>query len=151
MEDFSPNNSHSTEDENFENARENFSFPPKNTLNIFASYAKLLGIFSVFCAFFNMFFATFICGGMAIILAILSKGYHIKMERNARIGFISGILGIVFQISLFIFSIYNILYVPEYRERFNHIYEQLYGESLDDSLDELLKNLGLSEMNGENL
>ena len=66
--------------------------------NVFALFAKSLGAFSIFCAVFSVFFGTFICGGIAIILAILSKGYNTKMEKNAKIGLTTGIIGIVLQI-----------------------------------------------------
>lgn len=151
MDNFSTNNTHSPQENHLENENGNSSFSSKNSPNVFALFARSLGIFSIFCAFFSMFFGTFICGGLAVILALLSKGYNTKMEKNARIGFVSGIVGIIFQISVFIFSIYNILYVPEYRQQFNSIYEKMYGESLEDSLDDILNNLGLPEMKGGNL
>ena len=117
--------------------------------NVFALFAKSLGAFSIFCAVFSVFFGTFICGGMAIILAILSKGYNTKMEKNAKIGIITGIIGIVLQISVLGFSIYNIIHVPEFREQFNSMYEQLYGEPVDDSLNEILDEMGLPPMEGD--
>ena len=110
---------------------------------VFAPFAKSLGIFSIFCAVFSVFFGSFICGGLAIVLAILSKGYNTNMEKNAKIGIAAGIIGIVLQLSLLIFSIYSILYIPEYREQFNSLYEQMTGEPLDDSINELLNEMGL--------
>ena len=128
------------------NTRDNI---PQPLPNVFALFAKSLGAFSVFCAIFSVFFGSFICGGIAIVLAILSKGYNLKMEKNARIGFITGIIGIILQISGLAFSIYNIIYVPEFREQFNTLYEQLNGEPLDDSINELLDEMGLPSAEGE--
>ena len=119
--------------------------PPSFT---FAFFARNLGVFSVFCAAFSIFFGAFICGGLAICLAILSKGYDQKMVRNAKIGLITGIVGIVFQISALIFSVYNIITVPEYREKFNSLYEQMYGTPVDDSINDILDQLGVSEVEG---
>lgn len=119
------------------------SFP-----NVFALFARSLGIFSIFCAVFSIFFGSFICGGLAIVLAILSKGYYTKMEKNAKIGLATGIIGVVLQISLLVVSVYNIIHVPEFREQFNSIYEQIYGEPVDDSINEILDEMGLPSQEG---
>ena len=153
MDNFSENTTNFDDDNNFQqdNGGEASSFSPETNHNVFALFSQSLGIFSIFCAFFSMFLGTLVCGGLAIILASLSKGYSTKMERNARIGLISGIIGIVLQIGTLGFSLYNIIYVPEYREEFNIIYEQMNGETIDDSIDELLQELGLPEMKGGHL
>ena len=116
---------------------------------IFAFFARSLGVFSVFCAAFSVFFGSFICGGLAIVLAFLSKGYNNQMERNAKIGLVTGIVGVVFQIGALIISVYNIINVPEYREKFNTLYEQMYGVPVDDSINDMLDQLGVSELEGE--
>lgn len=119
--------------------------------NVFALFAKSLGIFSIFCAVFSIFFGAFICGGLAIILAILSKGYEMKMEKNARIGLATGIFALVLQISLFIINIYSLIYIPEFREEFNSIYEEIYGEPVTDSINDLLDEMGIPDTRGGNL
>ena len=121
---------------------------PNTPVNVFAMFARSLGIFSIFCAFFSVFFGAFICGGMAIILAILSKGYHTKMERNAKFGLVAGIIGVVFQISTLAIGVYNIINVPEFREQFNSLYEQMYGAPVDDSINDFLDQLQFSDMEG---
>ena len=124
-----------------ENNAENSSEQPFP--NVFALFARSLGIFSVFCAVFSIFIGSFICGGLAIILAVLSKGYQTKMEKNAFIGLTAGVIGIILQISVLGVSIYNLIHVPEFREQFNSIYEQMYGEPVDDSINEILNEMGL--------
>ena len=125
-----------------------WSRKPNTSINVFAMFARSLGIFSVFCAFFSIFFGAFICGGMAVILAILSKGYNTKMERNAKFGLVAGIIGIVFQLTTITVSVYNIINVPEYRENFNSLYEQIYGAPVDDSINNLLDQLQFSNTEG---
>ena len=71
-----------------------------------------------------------------------------KMEKNAKIGLITGIIGIVFQISALTISVYNIIHVPEFREQFNSLYEQMYGEPIDDSINEMLNEMGLPSEEG---
>ena len=85
---------------------------PRTPINTFAMFARSLGVFSIFCAIFSLFLGSFVCGGMAIILAILSKGYNTKMERNAKFGLVAAILAIVFQISTLTVNVYNIINVP---------------------------------------
>lgn len=127
---------------------ENRNQPPRPFPNVFALFARSLGIFSVFCAVFGIFIGAFICGGLAIILAVLSKGYNTKMEKNAVIGLTAGIIGIVLQIGTLIFSFYSIIHVPEFREQFNSLYEQMYGEPVDDSINEMLDELGFQDTEG---
>lgn len=142
MEYFSENNYDNSNTEKVNNTSDQ-PFP-----NVFALFAKSLGAFSIFCAVFSVFFGSFICGGLAIVLAVLSKGYNTKMEKNAKIGLATGIIGVVLQIFLLGFSIYNIIHVPEFREQFNSIYEQMYGEPMDDSINEMLDELGLPSSEG---
>ena len=142
MEYFSENNYDNSNTEKVNNTSDQ-PFP-----NVFALFAKSLGAFSIFCAVFSVFFGSFICGGLAIVLAVLSKGYNTKMEKNAKIGLATGIIGVVLQIFLLGFSIYNIIHVPEFREQFNSIYEQMYGEPMDDSINEMLEELGLPSSEG---
>ena len=142
MKYFSENNYDNSNTEKVNNTSDQ-PFP-----NVFALFAKSLGAFSIFCAVFSVFFGSFICGGLAIVLAVLSKGYNTKMEKNAKIGLATGIIGVVLQIFLLGFSIYNIIHVPEFREQFNSIYEQMYGEPMDDSINEMLDELGLPSSEG---
>lgn len=142
MEYFSENNYDNSNTEKVNNTSDQ-PFP-----NVFALFAKSLGAFSIFCAVFSVFFGSFICGGLAIVLAVLSKGYNTKMEKNAKIGLATGIIGVVLQIFLLGFSIYNIIHVPEFREQFNSIYEQMYGEPMDDSINEMLDQMGLPSEEG---
>lgn len=117
--------------------------------NVFALFAKSLGAFSIFCAVFSVFIGSFICGGLAVILAVLSKGYDSRMEKNAKIGLTAGIIGITIQLSVLAASFYSVIHVPEFREQFNSLYEQMYGEPVDDSINDFLDQLGLPEEKGE--
>lgn len=119
-----------------------------NTPNVFALFAKTMGIFSIFCAVFSIFFLSFICGGLAIILAVLSKGYQKKMEKNALIGLACGVVGVTLQIFILTAGFYSIIKIPEFREYFNSVYEQMYGEPLNDSINEMLDELGSPQQKG---
>ena len=140
--------SNTQQSDNNENDHNNKNTSNRPFPNVFALFARSLGVFSIFCAVFGIFFGSFICGGVAIILAILSKGYNTKMEKNARIGLIAGTIGIVLQISTLAINVYNIINVPEYRELFNSMYEQIYGEPVDESITEMLDEMGLTSQEG---
>lgn len=135
--------------ENFSDINDNTQNTDKPFPNVFALFARSLGFFSIFCAVFGIFFGTFICGGLAIILAVLSKGYNTKMEKNAVIAVACGIISIVLQIGTLTVNVYNIINVPEYRELFNSMYEQIYGEPVDESITDILDNMGLSSQEGD--
>ena len=145
MEFFSENNNDITPDEINNTAQDNEQKPFPN---VFALFAKSLGAFSIFCAVFSVFFGAFICGGLAIVLAFLSKGYETKMEKNARIGLATGIIGITLQLSLLTVSVNKIIHVPEFREQFNSLYEQMYGVPVDDSINDILDQTGLPSQEG---
>ena len=158
MENFTNNNfedlNSDSENIEFENNNTNpdntgsFNNRRNSSINVFALFARSLGIFAIFCAIFGILIGSFICGGVAIILAILSKGYQNKMEKNAIIGLACGCIAIVIQISTFVFGVYNIINVPEYRELFNSMYEQMYGEPVDESITDILDGLGASSPEG---
>ena len=158
MENFTNNNfedlNSDSENADFENNNTNpdntgsFNNRQNSSINVFALFARSLGIFAIFCAIFGIFIGSFICGGVAIILAILSKGYESRMGKNAIIGLACGCIAIVIQISTFVFGVYNIINVPEYRELFNSMYEQMYGEPVDESITDMLDGLGISSQEG---
>lgn len=130
--------------QDFDNHNENYrhySTKSGKTENVFALFSRSLGIFSIFCAIFSVFFLSLLCGGLAIVLALLSKGYETKMIRSAKAGFICGLLGVTIQISSLVMAVYNIIYVPEYREQFNYLYEEMYGTPADDTINEMLDQL----------
>ena len=136
-----PNNNTENNDTNISGGTS--SIPTRRPpINVFAFFARSLGVFAIFCAIFGVFFGSFICGGMAIILAVLSKGYRTKMEKNAIIGMATGCIAVILQIFSLAFSVYNIINVPEYRELFNSMYEQMYGEPVDESITDMLDELG---------
>ena len=70
------------------------------------------------------------------------------MERNAKFGLVAGIVGIVFQLSTLTIGVYNIINVPEFREQFNSLYEQMYGAPVDDSINDFLDQLQFSDVEG---
>lgn len=122
------------------------SIPPvKHPGSSFATAALILGLLSVMTAFMGTVYPPLVFGGLAIILAILSRGCDPKYLTNAKIGLISGITGLIANVAV-IASAFLLIYTnPQIQEEFhttlNQYYEAVYGESFDDALEEIMEAL----------
>ncbi|MDD2972674.1 MAG: hypothetical protein PHE02_11150 [Lachnospiraceae bacterium] len=122
------------------NQYDHASIPPVKRANSMAVASMSMGIISLVLAFTCTLYPTLICGGVAIIFALLSKGTDAKMHSNAKTGLITAIIGLLFDIAVIGISmmlIFSPLAVPEYKNEFNRMYEQIYGESFDDTMKEI--------------
>ena len=100
-----------------------------------ATVAMVTGLISVpFCFFMNI---GIILGGIAVVLALLSRGSQPKLLPQAKKGIIYGTIGIVVGYFVLISSFYHVLTDPTYREQLNQMSEQMNGESFDYMLKEL--------------
>lgn len=100
-----------------------------------ANVALILGLISVPLCFF--LYTGIILGGVAIVLAILSKGTAEKLLPQAKKGIIYGTIGIVLGYGIIISNVHNVMTNPEYHEQLNRVSQQYYGESFDDMLKEI--------------
>ena len=103
--------------------------------NSFARTAKILGIIALISVFTFTVYPAMILGALAIILAILSKGIEKGMHDNAKLGVITGIIALVMNVVIIGSSFYMIFTQPELRQQFNEMYESIYGESFNDTID----------------
>lgn len=106
------------------------------TVSLFLGIASFFTIMSVFLPF--------LFGGLAILFALLSKGYGKRMLNQARIGLICGIGGLCVTVSLLASSAVMLLKNPDmltdigrkYDEAIESMYgestEEIYGESFED-------------------
>ena len=109
----------------------------------YAMAARSLGVFALFASFFGLFYMAFIAGGIAVILASLSRGSGRTMNRNGRIGMVCAVLALVIQLSVLIIGIYALLYIPEYRMQVSDLYQEMYGQSLDEVVTILKERINL--------
>ncbi|MGN0305197.1 MAG: hypothetical protein ACI4D2_03475 [Lachnospiraceae bacterium] len=133
----------------------NVNLPQKAAIdNQFAAIARLLGIISLFCVFLNIFYGALIFGGLAIILAVLSKGNSSSMSGPAVAGLITGSISVAVEIILLI-AVCIILYTPEFRQQFNTLYEQsyqqLYGQPANEALEDIFNNTEIPRVEGGDL
>ncbi len=100
-----------------------------------AGTALVLGLISIpLCFFLNI---GVIVGGVAIVLAILSKGTLEQLLPQAKKAILYGTLGIVIGYGVFAYDLYAVLTNPQAREQLNIMSEQMNGISFDDMLKEL--------------
>ncbi len=103
--------------------------------NGFAKAASALGIASIVTAIFGLATIPLMLGGLAIILAILSRGRG-SMEGRAVRGMTCGIVGMTISIALIAYVIYLFCISPTYRSLINSQCETMYGYTLNDVIED---------------
>lgn len=74
---------------------------------------------------------------LTILFAVLSKGKQLKMHSFAKMSIGISIFSIALSFTVTFLSFYKILTDPVERENFNQIYEEMYGITFDEALDEI--------------
>ncbi|WP_026517622.1 DUF4190 domain-containing protein [Butyrivibrio sp. MC2021] len=105
-----------------------------------ANVAMVAGLLSVPFCFFG--YIGIVLGGVAIMMAILSKGMAKKLLPQAKKGIFYGTLGIIVGYAVIISSFHMVMTNPEMRKEVNTFSEQLYGVSFDETLQELMGTPG---------
>lgn len=139
--DFNDNQQMPPQENNYYN---NSSF--RNPGMAMATASLFLGLASFFMSMTVLF--SLILGGLAILFALLSKGYGKKMITQAKIGFICGIGGLGTTFFLIVSSVSMLLANPDmlveigrqYDTAIEEVYgqptEELYGTSFEDMMTE---------------
>lgn len=115
--------------------------PTRHPGSGFATASMVLGILAILSAFTGTVFPPLICGGLSVILALLSKGNDRAMLPNAKVGVLTAVLGLVVNV-LIVASAFLLLFTnpdmqKEFHDQLNYYYEYFYGESFDDAWDEM--------------
>ena len=100
-----------------------------------ATFARILGMFSIPLCF--IFYTSIILGGVAIVLALLSKGVMKTFLPQAKKAIVLGSVGVVLGYFMMITSIHTVLNDPEQRQQLNIMSEQMYGTSFDEMLNDI--------------
>ena len=74
---------------------------------------------------------------LTILFAVLSKVNELKMHSFAKMCIGISIFSIALSFTVTFLSFYKILTDPVERENFNQIYEEMYGITFDEALDEI--------------
>ncbi len=100
-----------------------------------AGTALVLGLISIpLCFVLNL---GVVFGGIAIVLALLSKGTVDKLLPQAKKAILYGVLGIVIGYGVFAYDVYKVFTDQQLRNQLNVMSEQMNGVSFDDMLKEL--------------
>lgn len=121
-----------------------YNGPLTKPANSLAIAAMSLGILALILAFTCTIYPTLVFGGLAIILALLSKGTDPKMHVNAKTGVITAAVGISFNfviVASALVLIFSPHANPEYRKEFDKMYEQIYGESFEETLQDAAEGM----------
>lgn len=101
-----------------------------------ASVSLFLGIGTLFTSL--SVFLPMILGCLAIVFALLSKGYGKKMLTQAKVGFGCGLAGlslvIVMLASTYVMLFSNPDMLTEIGQQYDAAYEDIYGQSMEDEL-----------------
>ena len=108
-----------------------------------ASFAMFTGIIAIPMCIFA--YTGVILGGVAVVLALLSKGTLQKMLPQAKRAILFGSAAIVIGYAVLVSSFHLVLTDPEARKQINIMSERINGESFDD----MLKDMGLEDLGVE--
>ncbi len=117
----------------------NNGFKPGN--NGFAFAALILGVSALFSI--CTVYLPLILGSLAIIFALLSKGYGKKMATTAKVGFVSAITGLSVIVSLIgvllaslwlIFATCTDQQLIQYAQQMDQTFEAQMGQSVEDTV-----------------
>lgn len=130
------------ENYNNPNGQQPYYTPPvRHPGSGFATAALILGLLSIMTAIMGTVYPPLLCGGLAIILAILSKGKDRAMLTNAKVGMTTGIVGLIVNVAVVVSTLLLFFNNPQFQEevhtQLNQYYEALYGESFDDAWSEI--------------
>lgn len=107
--------------------------PPKGSG--MATAALVVGIVSLtglLCLLPSIIF-----GGLAIVLAILSRGNAKKIMSQAKVGMVMGIISITLSFGMIGASVYTVFSNPDFMEQYEILYEQMYGSSFEEDMNSL--------------
>ncbi len=112
-------------------------YPRKPKGDSLATAALVMGVVAL-CSCITVYLP-FIFGGIGITLAILSKGSAPRMLGKAKAGLLCAVAGFSLTAMLVVASFYMVFTVPEVMDEVNKVYEQTYGVSFEEMIDNIRK------------
>ena len=140
--------------ENRQNTRNNDPnwHPEENLGRQLGGTASMFGIFALLSGILIPIILPLPLAGIAIVLAIISRGRGSEYPRKARNGLIMGIVALIINLIVLIgvlFSAFRMMSDPEYMEQFNETFEENYGHSIEDMFEGIGDSYGISIEEGE--
>ncbi|NLL80077.1 MAG: hypothetical protein GX234_09900 [Clostridiales bacterium] len=117
-------------------------FQPQNKPNSFSVVSMIFGILSLLSLCCLIYFSP-LFGGLAILFALLSKGYEKEMNGNAMAGLSTGIIGLAIScifiplmLIMWVFLMNSKQFSSEFWSSYKEVGERIYGEQFDDILED---------------
>lgn len=107
--------------------------------NNFAMAALILGGISIVCI--RTIFIPLFAGSFALLFGLLSKRSNQRLLPTAKLGIGCSAFGLIYGTVALVISLVTLpqnLQDPEFMKNANTVYEQLYGVSLEDYMDQTL-------------
>ncbi len=115
---------------------------PMNPRVALATTASIVGLISA-ALLLSVYFAI-ILGGIAIVIALLSRTAEGKLLPQAKRAIFFGAIGLIGGYFLMIQAFVSVFTDPETRAMVNQYSEAISGESFDDMLEDIQNSLGIS-------
>ena len=106
--------------------------PVTNSMAVLALILAIIAALTILTGIFPIFF-----GSLAILFAILAKGNNLKMDTSGKISTAIATLSIVLGLVITGVTMYEITYDPEMKNVFNATFEQMYGVSFDEYMEQM--------------
>lgn len=109
----------------------NNNYYNSNQPNAMATAALVLGILAIIsiCCVYG----SYLFGGIAITLGLLSRGKNAKLSTNALIGTILSIIGMIISTVIIVIAVISIMFsygsVDDFIQEYESYYEEIYGEN----------------------
>ena len=134
---------------NNNNNYNNYTPPVKVPGSGLATAAMVLGILAIVTAFMMTLYLPFLFGGLAILLALLSKGTAARLQSKATMGIICSIIGLTANIGIWAYSLSIVITNPDAMIQaarfYDDIIEATYGmpseEILGDSMEDIITDM----------
>ena len=103
--------------------------------NGFQKAAGILGIAAIVTTFFGLLTVPMILGGVAVILALLSRGRG-YMSLRAYMGLTCGSVAVILNILIIVYALYMFCFNPVFRSTVNEQSRRMYGYTINDMINE---------------
>ena len=107
--------------------------------NVYSKASKALGIAAVVSTFLMPVYLPFILGGLAVILALISRGKY-EIDSDGWVGITTGIVAIVINIAMIFLAIFIFIKSQYVRDIINAQYMQMYGITFNTAIERIIGN-----------
>lgn len=107
--------------------------------NGYSKASKALGIAAVVSTFLMPVYLPFILGGLAVILALISRGKY-EIDSDGWVGITTGIVAIVINIAMIFLAIFIFIKSQYVRDIINAQYMQMYGITFNTAIERIIGN-----------